>query len=114
MPASAVRMTVRWSVPFGEARSITDALHRLMTSARSSPGCTGCSVATDAGRQVVVQYVEEWCAEDLLRRELRSDRFATLATLMERATCLPLVEFILPEGARGLDYVEEVRAAKPE
>jgi hypothetical protein len=38
------------------------------------------------GSQVGVRYVEEWADEDLLRRELRSDRFCTLASLMEHAT----------------------------
>ena len=48
-----------------------------------------------------------------LRRELRSDRFATLAALMESATEPPVVEIALPGGTRGLDYVEEVRATEP-
>jgi hypothetical protein len=62
------------------------------------------------GEQVGLQYVEEWATEDLLRREVRSDRFRTLATLMEHATSQPVVEFVLPGRTRGLDYVDEVRA----
>jgi len=104
-------MVVNWVVPLGESQSITDALHRIMVSARSRQGCIGCSVATDVGSQVGVRYVEEWADEDLLRRELRSDRFCTLASLMEHATEPPVVEFTLPGGPRGLDYAEEVRAA---
>lgn len=111
MPSSVARMVVNWVVPLGESQSITDALHRVMVSARSRQGCVGVTVATDVGAQVGVRYTEEWADEDLLRRELRSERFCTLASLMEHATQPPLVEFILPGGTRGLDYAEEVRGA---
>ena len=110
MVRRAVTMTLHWFVPLGESRSIADALHDHMVEARATPGCVGCSVSTDAGRQVGVRYVEEWTDEDLLRRELRSDRFTMLAALMERGSAPPFVEFSLPEGPRGLDYVEDVRA----
>jgi len=110
MAATAVSMTVRWVVPLGESRSITQALHQIMVAARTSAGCLRCALSTDVGQDVDVQYVEEWATEDLLRRQVRSDRFATLAALMEYATAQPVVEFALPSGIRGLDYVDEVRA----
>ncbi len=111
MPATAVSMTVRWVVPLGESRSITEALHQVMVAARTSPGCLRCFVSSDVGREVGLQYVEEWATEDLLRREVRSDRFSTLASLMEHATAPPIVEFALTDGTRGLDYANEVRSA---
>ena len=110
MAATAVSMTVRWVVPLGESRSITEALHHIMVEARRSAGCLRCAVSTDVGREVDLQYVEEWASEDMMRRAVCSDRFATLAALMEHATAQPLVEFVLPDGVRGLDYVNEVRA----
>jgi hypothetical protein len=73
-------------------------------------GCVACSVATEAGRQVGVQYLEDWATEESLQQELRSDRFTTLAALMESTSEPPVVEFTLPCGTRGLDYVEQVRA----
>ena len=111
MTATAVSMTVQWVVPLGESRSISEALHQVMVAARTNPGCLRCFVSSDVGQQVGLHYVEEWATEDLLRREVRSDRFCTLASLMEHATAQPMVEFVLPDGVRGLDYVEEVRAA---
>ena len=109
MVSPTVTMTLRWSVPLGESRCITDALHRVMATARAQFGCVGCSVTTHVGRQVGVEYIEEWASEDDLRRELQSDRFTSLAALMESATEAPHVEFSLPTGRRGLDYVAEVR-----
>ena len=113
MAPPAVKMTLRWFVPLGESRAIAEALHRHMVEARATIGCLGCSVSTDAGRQVGVRYVEEWADEELLQRQLQPDRFAVLAALMERASSPPFVEFSLPGGMRGLDYVEDVRASAP-
>jgi quinol monooxygenase YgiN len=112
MTESVVKMTVHWFVPLGESRSITDALHGIMIRARARRDCLGCSLATEAGPHVRVRYAEEWADEASLRRELRSDRFSTLAVLMESATEPPTVEIMLPGGTRGLDYVEEVRATE--
>ena len=108
--AATVKMVIDWVVPLGESRCLAQALHQVMVAARVSPGCIGCSVTTNAGKQVGVHYEEEWADEDLLRREVRSDRFATLAALMDGTTAVPSVEFTLAGGPRGLDYVEEVRA----
>jgi quinol monooxygenase YgiN len=111
MAAPTVRMTVDWVVPLGESRALASVLHQMMVAARAHPGCVGCSVSTNAGRQVGVHYEEEWVDEDLLRREVRSDRFSTLAALMESTTTMPAVEFFVGGGRRGLDYVAEVRAS---
>jgi hypothetical protein len=110
MASSAVTMSLRWNVPLAESRCITDALHRVMAAARAQFGCVGCSVTTHVGRHVGVEYTEEWSSEADLRRELQSDRFTSLAGLMEAATEPPFVEFVLPHGTRGLEYVEEVRS----
>jgi quinol monooxygenase YgiN len=107
-------MTVQWLVPLGQSRSMTDALHELMLAARANRGCLGCCLSTDVGTQVDVRYTEEWTDETVLRRELRSDRFARLASLLESSTRPPVVEFVLPDGTRGLDYAEEVRAVQIE
>ena len=107
--SAAVRMTVQWFVPPHEAERITAALHALMVAARSEPGYVRCRLSTDMGQRAWLKYVEEWNGEMDLQRQLRSARFARLAELIERAIERPLVEFELPCGVRGLDYVGEVR-----
>jgi quinol monooxygenase YgiN len=104
-----VCMTVRWRVPPGEAQSITATLQSLMLKTRAAPGCAGCTVSTEMGALVVIQYIENWKSETDLRRQVRSDRFAALAELIERATEHPVIEFALPGGPRGVEYAEEVR-----
>ena len=105
----SVRMTVQWFVPHQESGAITAALHALMVAARTQPGCLGCRLSTEMGERAGLRYVEEWRDEEDLKRQLRSDRFARLAELVERATERPDVEFRLPGTVRGLDYAEEVR-----
>jgi quinol monooxygenase YgiN len=106
-------MTVHWVVPVGESGPITRALQQLMIAARTSAGCLGCSVSTEMNVQTDVCYTERWATEDLLRHELRSDRFSALASLMEHATGSSRIEFDLPDGHRGLDYIAEVKAGYP-
>ena len=87
---------------------MTEALHTLMASTRAEPGCVACSVSADLADKGVIRYSEEWQSEDALQRQFTTDRFKSLVALVEDATEAPVVEFNLPGGTRGLEYVEEV------
>jgi quinol monooxygenase YgiN len=104
-----VRLTVCWTVPPGEVRSIAAALQTLMMQTRSERGCVACSVSTKLGAQPRIDYVEEWASEPELQRHIKSDGFSSLAELMEHGTDRPVVTFDLPGKTRSLDYAEEVR-----
>jgi quinol monooxygenase YgiN len=109
MTDTPVRMTLRWSILPVESQSLLSVLQRLMVSTRLEPGCVGCTLSTDMGPRVTIDYVEEWSDEENLKRQLRSRRFSVLAELMEQTSCCPTVKFALAESTRGLDYAEEVR-----
>jgi quinol monooxygenase YgiN len=113
MTALHVRMTIQWLVPVGKARLMTDALHLLIATTRSEPGCVGCSVSADVSERGTIRYSEEWASEDALQRQFQTERFRSLVALVENATEPPLVEFLLPGGNRGLDYVEDVCSRQP-
>lgn len=106
-------MTIQWLVPVGKARSMTEALHSLMASTRAEPGCVSCSVSADVADKGTIRYAEEWQSEDDLQRQFQTDRFRSLVALVENATEPPVVEFLLPGGSRGLDYVEDVCSRLP-
>ena len=108
MTALHASMTIQWLVPVGKARSMTEALHLLIASTRGEPGCIGCSVSADVGEKGKIRYSEEWQSEDALQRQFETDRFKSLVALVENATEPPVVEFLLPSGSRGLEYVEDV------
>jgi len=101
-------MTIEWIVPVGKARSMTEALHILMSTTRTEPGCIACSVSADLADKGKIRYSEEWQSEDALQRQFQTDRFRRLVALVENATEPPVVEFLLPGGSRGLEYVEDV------
>jgi quinol monooxygenase YgiN len=107
--SSAIRMRLRWVVPPHELVPVSAALNTLMVAARSQHGWLVCHLMTEVGPRVEFEYVEEWNEEEDLILQVRSQRFARFAELMERATELPQVEFTVPGGTRGLDYAEEVR-----
>jgi len=122
MLSTCVRMTIEWFVPLGQTRPITMALQSLAADTRTTRGCIGCSVSTDItspsprrtpGTRGTVRYIEEWQTEDDLRRRLRSETFAKLATLIEDAVPPPRIEFALHRETRGLDFVEEVQKSGP-
>jgi len=84
----------------------------LMASTRAEPGCVTCSVSADVGDKGVIRYSEEWQSEDALQRQFHTERFRSLVALVENATEPPLVEFQLPSGSRGLEYVEDIRGIR--
>ena len=107
-PPSA-RMVLQWAVPSAESRPIASFLQGLMVTTRAEPACVSCRLCTDAGPQTVISYVEEWRSEEDLKRQLKSERFAALAELMEHASQQPSIEFIVGNSSRGSEYAEEVR-----
>jgi quinol monooxygenase YgiN len=109
MGSSPVVMVVEWNVPPGQAWPVTTALQGVMLSTRRQRGFLGCSLATDVGERVTLHYEESWATQEDLEQQVRSERFAMLARLIESATQPPRVEFALPTGTRGLDYVFELR-----
>jgi quinol monooxygenase YgiN len=104
-----IGMTVEWLVPPGQARSVTMALQLISSESRKARGCTACSISTELRNGVAVRYTEEWQTEDDLRDHVRSPTFGHLISLIEAAIRQPHVEFRLPEGNRGLDYVVDIR-----
>ena len=80
-----------------------------MVSISAEPGCLSCRLCTDVGPATLISYVEEWKSEDDLKRQLKSERFAALAELMEHASQQPTIEFIVGNSSRGPEYAEEVR-----
>jgi len=113
MTALHAYMTIQWLVPVGKARSMTEALHLLMASTRNQPGCLGCSVSADLAEKGKIRYAEEWLSQDALQHQFQTDRFKSLVALIENATEPPVVEFLLPGGSRGLEYVEDVCSRQP-
>jgi quinol monooxygenase YgiN len=112
MASTRVRMTIEWSVPMGQTRPLTSALHSLAADVRPTRGCVSCSVTTDLANRNIVRYVEEWQTENDLRERVMADTFGQLVSLMEDAAQPPRIEFALALGMKGFEFVEEARGAR--
>lgn len=112
MERGQAHMVLEWRVAPGQAQPITAALQAVMFATRRQAGCLGCAVYTSASDGVTVRYMEDWDTEEGLRQQVQSERFRTLAALVETATERPTIEFVMPAGTRGIDYATEVREAR--
>lgn len=108
-------MTLSITAARGESWRLIEALRSLMLPTRRERGCVSChlTLSSESSDPMRVSYIEDWSNEEHLREQVRSDRFTRLLQVMEIALEPPNLEFQLPGGARGLDYVEEVRADVP-
>src|SRR5436190_1745558 len=111
MFSTRVKMTIEWSVPIGQTRPLTSALHSLAADVRPRRGCVGCSVSSDLANRNVVRYVEECQAESDLRARVAGDTFGQLVSLMEEASQPPHIEFVLPHETKGFEFIEQAREA---
>jgi quinol monooxygenase YgiN len=110
--AVVIRLTLSITAARGESWRLIDALRSLMVPTRRERGCVSCQLAlsSESSDPMRISYSEDWSSEEDLREQIRSDRFTRLLEVMESALEPPNLKFQLPGGARGLDYVEEVRA----
>jgi quinol monooxygenase YgiN len=109
MNEGSVEVRVEWSVLPAQVDAVSTVLHDLLFSIRGEPGCRSCALASDMGTLVTLRLQEVWDSEDALRQHLQSARFELLSSLLESAIAQPRVEFVLPAGTRGMEYVQGVR-----
>ena len=111
-PAIVIRLTLSITAARGESSRLIEALQSLMVPTRRKQGCLSCQLvlSSESSDPARISYTEDWSSEDDLREQVRSERFSRLLELMEYASEVPQLQFQLPAGVRGLDYVEEVRA----
>ena len=108
-----VRLTLTLTAPPGESWRLVDALRSLMVPTRREHGCISCQLqlSTESSDPSQIRYIEDWSSEEDLRDQLQSERFPRLLAVMDQAWGPPDLRFDLAGGARGLDYVEEVRGS---
>jgi quinol monooxygenase YgiN len=94
------------------AKLMIQALRSLMLPIQLGRGCGGCHLYVDVGESNSFFYVEEWATQKDLEREMQSDRFTRLLSIMESSPAPPMLEFRFVSQIRGLDYIAEVRSAR--
>jgi quinol monooxygenase YgiN len=92
-------------------KPMIQALNSLMVPIQFARGCGGCYLWADVGEPNSLLYIEEWATHKDLEREIRSDRFTRLLSVMESSPKPPVLEFLSVSQIRGLEYIAEVRSA---
>jgi quinol monooxygenase YgiN len=111
---SAARMVVinlvlRITARSNRVQSMIQALRSLMLPIQLDRGCGGCRLYADIDNPNALLYTEEWATQKDLEREIRSDRFTRLLSVMESSPTSPVLEFLIIPRTRGLEYIAEVR-----
>jgi hypothetical protein len=88
-----------------------EALRSLMVLPQPDRHSLGCWLYVDALDPNSLCYMEAWAHPKDLEREILSERFTRLLSVMESAAQRPVLEFQFCDQTRGLDLVEEVRNA---
>ena len=92
-----------------EVQPMIQALRSLMIPIQLDRGCRGCHLYSDIDKTDSLFYVEEWATQKDLEREIRSDRFTRLLSVMESSPTPPVLEFRFVWQTRGLEYISKVR-----
>jgi quinol monooxygenase YgiN len=92
-------------------QALIQALRSLMLPIQFDRGCMGCHLFADIENPDCLFYFEEWVTQKDLEREMRSDRFTRLLSIMESSPTPPVLEFLFVPQTRGLDYLAEVRTS---
>jgi quinol monooxygenase YgiN len=85
------------------------ALRSLMLPIQLDRGCGGCHLYADVGESNSLLYVEKWATRKNLEREMQSNRFTRLLSVMESSPEPPVLEFWFVSQSQGLEYFAEVR-----
>jgi hypothetical protein len=88
------------------------ALRSLMLPIQIDRGCGGCRIYADVGAANSLLYVDEWATGKDLEREMRSDLFARLLSVMASSPTPPVLECRFVSQTQGLEYIAEVRSAR--
>jgi quinol monooxygenase YgiN len=90
-------------------QSMIHALRSLMLPIQLDRGCGGCHLYIDQGASNSLVYIEKWATQRDLDREIQSDRFTRLLSIMESSPAPPVLEFWFVSKVWGLEYIAEIR-----
>ncbi len=106
-----VQLILRLPARRGGIPELLRALRSVMRAAMSMPGLVRSELYADTSRPGALLYVEEWSSVEDARREIRTERFTRLLSVMEAAASRPDLELRFVSEIRGLEYVDAVRRA---
>ena len=106
-----IHLVLRITANPNRVQPMIQALRSLMLPIQLDRGCMGCHLYADTDNRNSLFYLEEWATQKDLEREIRSDRFIRLLSIMESSPTAPVLKFLFIPQTRGLDYIAEVRTS---
>ena len=110
---SVILLVLKIAAKSNRVQPMIQALRSVMLPIQLDRGCGGCHLYEDTGEPNSFFYVEKWATQRDLEREIRSDRFTRLLSIMESSPTPPVLEFWFVPQTRGLDYIAEIRTSRP-
>jgi quinol monooxygenase YgiN len=88
---------------------MAQALRLVMRSARTDRGCERSDLYCEPDNPNAFCYEEDWSTVKDMDRQIRSERFTQILSVIETAAEPPVLEFRFFSGTRGLEYAAVVR-----
>jgi quinol monooxygenase YgiN len=105
-----VQLMLRILAAPGQAPKMAAALRSLLLQTHLDRSCRSSALYAMVGQPDTFCYIEEWEDPEDIRRQILSQRFTRLLSIMETALDRPVLEFRFVSMTRGLEYAEEVRS----
>lgn len=81
----------------------------IVSRMSDQPGCLGVKMYQDVDNPNAVTLVEEWSSETDLKGHIASDDFKNILAMLDLSREPPEVQFDIPSGSAGMEYIEVVR-----
>ncbi len=104
-----ITATLRIVVGQDKKAEVNRLLRSLVGPTRVEPGCISCRHYHEADDPNIITWIEEWRAEDDLKRHLKSPRYKKILAALDMSDCQPDVRFNTVVETAGLQLIAEAR-----
>jgi quinol monooxygenase YgiN len=104
-----IRFTAELVATAEKRQEIETILRSLVGPTSVLEGCISCRVIQDMVQPEMMRLEEEWESEESLHVRLRSSGFRTVLAAMDLSGEPPRVQFELPSGKSGMEYLSRIR-----
>ena len=104
-----ITATLRIVVGQDKKAEVNRLLRSLVGPTRVEAGCISCRLYHEADDPNIVTWIEEWRAEDDLKRHLRSPRYKKILAALDMSDVQPEVRFDTVIETAGLQLIAEAR-----
>ena len=102
--------TLRIKIPPERRKDFLTSVRLLLGPTQILPGCLSCRCYQDIEDPDAMLLVEEWESRADLEDHIASEKYRIILSLMELSAKFPEIKFNTVSRAKGIEFVEAVRA----